>query len=71
MSKLGMPEGNALGPDWRQGSKVAVNVYEGDRPICQCQREEDAKFIVLAVNLVRGIIYPQLVSMAQKGGDNT
>jgi hypothetical protein len=35
---------------WRTGRKVPINVYEGDRPVCQCQTAEDAKLIVAAVN---------------------
>lgn len=36
---------------WRVGNKVPVNVYDGDRPVCQCQTALDAKRIVRAVNL--------------------
>ena len=36
--------------EWRVGSKVPINVYEGDRPICQCHTAIDAKRIVDAVN---------------------
>lgn len=35
---------------WRVGTKVRLNVYEGDRPICQCHTEEDAARVVRAVN---------------------
>jgi hypothetical protein len=35
---------------WRVGTHVPVNVYEGDRPICQCHTALDAKRIVEAVN---------------------
>lgn len=35
---------------WRVGSKIPLNVYEGDRPVCQCHSEEDAKRIVAACN---------------------
>jgi len=35
---------------WRLGKKVPLNVYEGDRPICQCHTVEDAALIVRAVN---------------------
>ncbi len=35
---------------WRIGAKVKLNVYEGDRPVCQCHTEADAKAIVDAVN---------------------
>lgn len=36
--------------EWRVGRKVPLNVYEGDRPVCQCHTPEDAAFIVKAVN---------------------
>jgi hypothetical protein len=35
---------------WRVGSKVPINVYDGDRPVCQCHTVEDAVRIVAAVN---------------------
>ena len=35
---------------WRVGSKVPLNVYEGDRPVCQCHTPEDAARIVAAMN---------------------
>jgi hypothetical protein len=35
---------------WRVGSKVPINVYEGDRPVCQCQTAIDAANIVTAMN---------------------
>ena len=35
---------------WRVGAKVPLNVYDGDRPVCQCHRPEDAAKIVTAVN---------------------
>lgn len=35
---------------WRVGSKVPLNVYEGDRPVCQCHDAKDAARIVAAVN---------------------
>lgn len=40
-------------PEWRLGSQVALNVYDGDRPVCQCHNEHDAKLMVFAVNLVK------------------
>lgn len=39
---------------WRVGNTVNINVYAGERPICQCHNAEDAELIVLAVNLVLG-----------------
>jgi hypothetical protein len=35
---------------WRVGSKVPINVYEGETPVCQCQTVEYARRIVAAVN---------------------
>jgi ADP-ribose pyrophosphatase YjhB (NUDIX family) len=35
---------------WRAGTKVPLNVYEGDRPVCQCHNVEDATRIVAAMN---------------------
>jgi hypothetical protein len=35
---------------WRVGSKVPINVYDGDRPVCQCHTVADARLIALAVN---------------------
>lgn len=35
---------------WRVGQKVPLNVYEGDRPICQCHTELDAHNIVASMN---------------------
>jgi len=35
---------------WRVGSKVPINVYEDDRPVCQCQTAADAARIVQAMN---------------------
>jgi len=32
--------------NWRVGSKVPLNVYEVNRPVCQCHSEEDAQRIV-------------------------
>jgi hypothetical protein len=40
---------------WRVGRKVPINVYEGDRPVCQCQTPEYAARIVAAMNLVRAM----------------
>jgi hypothetical protein len=35
---------------WRVGRKVGLNVYAGERPVCQCHTEAEAKLIVEAVN---------------------
>lgn len=37
-------------PLWRVGSKVPLNVYEGNRPVCQCHNSDDAVRIVEAMN---------------------
>lgn len=38
---------------WRVGRKVPINVYEGDRPVCQCHTALDARLIVKAVNSIK------------------
>ena len=35
---------------WRVGTKVPLNVYDGDRPVCQCHKAKDAKVICDSVN---------------------
>ena len=35
---------------WRTGTKVGINVYDGDVPVCQCQTREYAVRIVRDVN---------------------
>ncbi len=35
---------------WRVGTKIPLNVYEGDRPVCQCHSADDAARIVAAMN---------------------
>jgi len=35
---------------WRIGTKIPINVYDGDRPVCQAQTAADARLIVGAVN---------------------
>lgn len=42
---------------YRVGATIPINVYDGDRPVCQCHTECDAKEIVRAVNALR---YPSL-----------
>jgi hypothetical protein len=37
---------------WRVGAKVPLNVYDGDRPVCQCHTNLDAILIVRAMNRV-------------------
>jgi hypothetical protein len=41
---------SALRGKWRVGSKVKLNVYEADRPVCQCHSFIDAHAIVAAMN---------------------
>jgi hypothetical protein len=36
--------------EWRVGRKVRINVYCGDRPVCQCHNELDAREIVDGMN---------------------
>lgn len=38
---------------WRVGRTIPINIYEGDRPICQCHTVEDARRIVAAMNRAR------------------
>ncbi len=35
---------------WHVGSRIPINVYEGDRPVCQCHTAIDARRIVDAMN---------------------
>ena len=35
---------------WRVGSQIPLNVYCGDRAVCQCHNAEDAAAIVAAMN---------------------
>lgn len=36
--------------NWRVGNKIKLNVYQGERPVCQCHTEEDAQAMVDAMN---------------------
>lgn len=65
-----------VGPDrfgerWRVGSSVPINVYAGDRPVCQCHDAYDAMTIVTAVNLMfdeaRMAVSPAFVAPAVQG----
>lgn len=38
---------------WRQGRRVPVNVYDGDRPVFQAHTVEDAELAVSSVNFRR------------------
>jgi hypothetical protein len=46
-------------PLWRTGKKVNRNVYEGNRPVCQCHTARDAKRIVDAMNKPDWYVKPQ------------
>jgi len=35
---------------WRVGGSVPLNVYDGNRPVCQCHTAEDTLLIVRSVN---------------------
>lgn len=48
----GKVEASASAARWRVGSQVPINVYEGDRPVCQCHNVTDARLIVFGVNYV-------------------
>lgn len=37
---------------WRVGRKIPLNVYDGDRPVCQVHNQEDALRIVAGMNRV-------------------
>ncbi len=38
---------------WRTGTQIPLNVYAGNRPVCQCHSVCDAKTIVDAVNKIQ------------------
>jgi hypothetical protein len=40
---------------WRIGKQIPINVYEDDRPVCQCHTATDARRIAAAMNRVREI----------------
>jgi len=44
------PSGEQERGRWRVGSKVNLNVYDGDRPVCQCHSWLDSLAIVVAMN---------------------
>lgn len=51
---------------WRVGSKVPLNVYDGDRPVCQCHTPEDAARIVAAMN---GFSAEAIIAIIQQWDD--
>lgn len=42
-------------PIWRVGSRVPLNVYEGDSPVCQCHNIRHAREIVNAMNQMASV----------------
>lgn len=55
---------------WRIGSKVNLNVYDGDRPVCQCHNPEDARSIVNAVNLYQNAVREAALQCAEMCQDS-
>lgn len=53
---------------WRVGTTVPINVYEDDRPICQCHDGATAKRIVDGMNLAEGLKHsaPSIIDLLQK-----
>jgi hypothetical protein len=63
-------------PVWRVGGKVPLNVYEGDRAVCQCHSAGDAGRIVEAMNAPGNTAIPsrdprdeQIRALRQAGSD--
>jgi hypothetical protein len=54
---------------WRVGHRVPINVYEGDRPVCQCHNEVDAARIVEAVNERDVLVHPLVLAERQRRED--
>lgn len=50
---------------WRIGARVRLNVYDGDRPVCQCHNEEDAARIVDALNSSNSASTQRLVFLGE------
>ena len=53
---------------WRVGSKVPINVYEDDAPVCQCHTPEMAARIVRAMNGHKSTVDPELEQSVQNLG---
>lgn len=51
---------------WRIGTKVPINVYDGDTPVCQCHTSADALLIVRAVNAYLEVEEP-IICVCGKG----
>jgi len=54
---------------WRVGTKVPINVYKNDVPVCQCQTPELAAEIVAGMNQTQTPSFEtlnQLVALSQK-----
>ena len=41
---------------WRVGTKVPLNIYRDDVPICQCHSDIDSRFIVAGMNQVEYLL---------------
>ncbi len=54
---------------WRVGHKVPINVYELDRPVCQCHNEEDAARIVKAMNSMEAMRPVVEMALMEPGPD--
>lgn len=51
---------------WRIGTKIPLNVYDGDRPVCQCHSLMDAIDIVTAINLQASVIEERNSAIADR-----
>lgn len=58
-----------MSAQWRVGKYVALNVYDGDRPVCQCHTAIDARRIVKAVNAVDKAVANMTRCSKCKSGD--
>src|SRR4051794_33939646 len=50
---------------WRVGTRIPENVYDGDRPVCQCHTAADAMQIVVAMNGAQ-VARPSLLELHEK-----
>lgn len=59
---------------WRIGQHVPINVYDGDRPVCQCHTAIDAQKIVRSVNAHEALIareaVPELLGALKRAHDS-
>ena len=59
-------------PRWRVGNKKPINVYEGDRAVCNCRTPKDAAQIVAALNAAETrsqAAAPPVEAVGQQGAD--